>query len=141
MSSNVLTHTARKERIATSSSILIVDDRPENLLVLEAALAPLGQDLLRATSGEEALRILLKHEVAVIILDVQMPGLDGFETAAYIKRLERTKNIPIIFLTAINKEARHVFRGYDVGAVDYLFKPFEPTMLRSKVSVFIDLFR
>ncbi|HJR43984.1 MAG TPA: ATP-binding protein [Actinomycetota bacterium] len=121
------------------SSILIVDDRPENLLALEAALAPIEQNIIRAGSGEEALRALLKHEVAVIILDVQMPGLDGFETAAYIKQLDRTKHIPIIFLTAINKEAQHVFRGYTAGAVDYLFKPFDPTMLRSKVAVFIDL--
>ena len=124
---------------AAPSSILIVDDRPENLIALEAALAPIEQNVIRAGSGEEALRVLLKHEIAVIILDVQMPGLDGFETAAYIKQLDRTKHIPIIFLTAINKEAQHVFRGYSAGAVDYLFKPFDPTMLRSKVAVFIDL--
>ena len=122
-----------------TSSILIVDDRPENLLALEAALAPLDQQVLRAESGEAALRVLLKQEIAVIILDVQMPGLDGFETAAYIKQLERTKHIPIIFLTAISKEAQHVFRGYTAGAVDYLFKPFDPMTLRSKVGVFIDL--
>ncbi len=121
------------------ASILIVDDRPENLLALDAALAPLGQDVIRAGSGDEALRCLLKNEVAVIILDVQMPGLDGFETAAYIKQLDRTRYIPIIFLTAINKEAEHVFRGYSVGAVDYLFKPFDPAVLRSKVGVFIEL--
>jgi PAS domain S-box-containing protein len=121
------------------TSVLLVDDRPENLLALEAALAPLGQNLIRADSGDEALRILLKEEVAVIILDVQMPGLDGFETAAYIKQLDRTKHIPIIFLTAINKEIQHVFRGYSAGAVDYLFKPFDPLVLRSKVQVFIEL--
>lgn len=120
-------------------NILIVDDRPQNLLALRAALDPLGQHVLQAGSGEEALRCLLKHDVAVIILDVQMPNLDGFETAAYIKSLDRTRHIPIIFLTAINKEARHVFRGYSAGAVDYLFKPFDPTVLRSKVAVFIDL--
>ena len=124
---------------APTSSILIVDDRPENLLALEAALAPLQQHVLRAESGEAALRALLKNEIAVIILDVQMPGLDGFETAGYIKQIERTRHIPIIFLTAIDKEAQHVFRGYTAGAVDYLFKPFDPTVLRSKVSVFIDL--
>ena len=122
-----------------AANVLIVDDRPENLLALQAALAPLGHNVLEASSGEEALRRLLKNEVAVIILDVQMPGLDGFETAAYIKQLDRTKHIPIIFLTAINKEAKHVFRGYSAGAVDYLFKPFDPTVLRSKVAVFIDL--
>ncbi|MDP9068117.1 MAG: response regulator [Actinomycetota bacterium] len=121
------------------AGILIVDDRAENLLALEAALEPLQQEIIRAGSGDEALRCLLKKEVAVIILDVQMPGLDGFETAAYIKQLDRTRYIPIIFLTAINKEAEHVFRGYSAGAVDYLFKPFDPTVLRSKVSVFIEL--
>jgi PAS domain S-box-containing protein len=121
--------------------VLIVDDRPDNLLALEAALEPLGQNVIRAGSGEETLHILLKEEIAVIILDVQMPDLDGFETAAYIKKLDRTKHIPIIFLTAINKEAQHVFRGYSAGAVDYLFKPFDPTVLRSKVNVFVDLHR
>ena len=121
------------------SNVLIVDDRADNLLALEAALEPLGQNVIRAGSGEETLRILLKEEIAVIILDVQMPGLDGFETATYIKRLDRTKHIPIIFLTAINKEAQHVFRGYSAGAVDYLFKPFDPVVLRSKVHVFVDL--
>ena len=130
---------ALTEITPSCSNVLIVDDRPDNLLALEAALAPLGQNLIRAGSGEETLRILLKEEIAVIILDVQMPGLDGFETATYIKRLDRTKHIPIIFLTAINKEAQHVFRGYTAGAVDYLFKPFDPVVLRSKVHVFIDL--
>ena len=129
----------RSDGLRGRANVLIVDDRPDNLLALEAALAPLGQNLIRAGSGEETLRILLKEEVAVIILDVQMPGLDGFETATYIKRLDRTKHIPIIFLTAINKEAQHVFRGYSAGAVDYLFKPFDPVVLRSKVHVFIDL--
>lgn len=127
------------EGVSSRSNVLMVDDRADNLLALEAALAPLGQNLIRATSGEETLRILLKEDVAVIILDVQMPGLDGFETATYIKRLDRTKHIPIIFLTAINKEAEHVFRGYTAGAVDYLFKPFDPVVLRSKVQVFVDL--
>ena len=129
----------REAPMGVRANVLIVDDRPDNLLALEAALAPLDQNLIRAGSGEETLRILLKEEVAVIILDVQMPGLDGFETATYIKRLDRTKHIPIIFLTAINKEAQHVFRGYTAGAVDYLFKPFDPVVLRSKVKVFIDL--
>jgi len=121
------------------AAILLVDDRPENLIALEAVLRPLGQRLLRASSGDEALKTLLREEVAVILLDVQMPGLDGFETAAYIKQIERTRHIPIIFLTAISKESRHVFRGYSAGAVDYLFKPFDPDVLRSKVAVFIDL--
>jgi PAS domain S-box-containing protein len=121
--------------------ILIVDDRPENLLALEAILEPLGQLLVRAHSGDEALRLLLTHEFAMILLDVQMPGINGFETARLIKSRERTKYIPIIFLTAISKDEEYVFEGYSVGAVDYMAKPFQPDILRSKVSVFVDLFQ
>src|SRR5919112_2962645 len=120
--------------------ILLVDDRPENLLALEAILEPLNQTLVRAHSGDEALRKLLLHDFAVILLDVQMPGLNGFETARIIKSRERTKYIPIIFLTAISKEEAYVFEGYSVGAVDYIFKPFQPEILRSKVAAFVDLF-
>ena len=119
--------------------LLIVDDRPENLLALEAILEPLGQRIVRASSGEEALRKLLGNEFAVILLDVQMPGMNGFETARLIKSRERTKHIPIIFLTAISKEESYVFEGYSVGAVDYLFKPFQPEVLRTKVATFVDL--
>ena len=122
-------------------SILLVDDRPENLLALEAILEPLGQNLVRASSGEEALKRLLTQEFAVILLDVQMPGLNGFDTARLIKARERSRHIPIIFLTAISKEEAYVFEGYSVGAVDYMFKPFQPDILRSKVSVFVDLHR
>src|SRR4051812_31133767 len=122
-----------------TASILLVDDRPENLLALEGVLEPIGRPLMRALSGDEALKKLLTEDVAVILLDVQMPGMDGFETADYIKRLERTKHIPIIFLTALSTDTEHVFRGYASGAVDYLTKPFDPAVLRSKVSVFIDL--
>jgi CheY-like chemotaxis protein len=121
--------------------ILLVDDRPDNLLALEAILASLGQTLVRASSGEEALKALLADDYAVILLDVQMPGMDGFETAAHIKRRERTRDIPIIFLTAINREPQHAFRGYSTGAVDYLAKPFDPWVLRAKVAVFVDLHR
>jgi PAS domain S-box-containing protein len=121
--------------------ILIVDDRAENLLALEAILEPLGQGLVRAHSGDEALRLLLTHDFAMIILDVQMPGIDGFETARLIKSRERTKYIPIIFLTAISKDEEYVFEGYSVGAVDYMTKPFQPDILRSKVSVFVDLYQ
>ena len=120
--------------------ILLVDDRPENLLALEAILEPLNQTLIRAHSGDEALRKLLLHDFAVILLDVQMPGINGFETARLIKSRERTRYIPIIFLTAISKDEEYVFQGYSVGAVDYLFKPFQPDILRSKVSVFVDLY-
>ncbi len=121
-------------------NILIVADRPENLLAVEAILEPLGQRLVRAHSGPEALRHLLESEFACILLDVQMPGMNGFEVARVIKSRERTKYIPIIFLTAISKEQEYVFRGYAVGAVDYLFKPFNPDILRSKVAVFVDLY-
>jgi CheY-like chemotaxis protein len=119
--------------------ILLVDDRAENLLALEAILEPLGQRLVRAQSGEEALRKLLTHDFAVVMLDVQMPGMNGFETAQLIKSRERTRYIPIIFLTAISKEEDYVFRGYQVGAVDYISKPFQPDVLRAKVAVFVDL--
>jgi PAS domain S-box-containing protein len=121
--------------------ILIVDDRPENLLALEAILEPLGQTIVRAGSGDEALRKLLSHNVAMILLDVQMPGINGFETARLIKSRERTKYIPIIFLTAISKDEEYVFEGYSVGAVDYMAKPFQPDILRSKVNVFVDLYQ
>jgi PAS domain S-box-containing protein len=122
------------------TKILLVDDRPQNLLALEAILEPLGQELVEATSGEEALKRLLTMDFAVILLDVQMPGMDGFETATVIKEREKSRHIPIIFLTAISKDEQYVFRGYTVGAVDYISKPFDPNVLRSKVAVFVDLF-
>jgi PAS domain S-box-containing protein len=121
-------------------SLLVVDDRPQNLLALQAILEPLGHELVAVGSGPEALRVLLGHDdFAVILLDVQMPDMDGFEVAEVIKQRDRTSTIPIIFLTALSKEERHVFRGYEVGAVDYVFKPFDPELLRAKVSVFVEL--
>jgi len=122
------------------TKILLVDDRPENLVALAAALRPLNQELVSAQSGEEALRCLLNDDFAVILLDVQMPGMDGFETAAEIKERERSRHIPIIFLTAISRELHQQLRGYEVGAVDYIAKPFDPWVLRSKVAVFVDLY-
>jgi two-component system sensor histidine kinase/response regulator len=121
--------------------VLLVDDRPDNLLALTAVLEPLGADLVTARSGEEALRHLLGEEFAVIVLDVQMPVLDGFETARLIKQRERTRHIPIVFLTAISGEPEHYLRGYEVGAVDYVYKPFAPEILRAKVRVFIELWQ
>ncbi len=119
--------------------VLIVDDRADNLLVLEAILAPLRCEAVRAGSGQEALRRLLHEEVAVILLDVQMPGLDGYETARAVKGRERTRSIPIIFLTAIDGELDNQLRGYGTGAVDFLSKPLIPEVLVAKVSVFLDL--
>jgi len=136
-SSSEVERTSRDERV----NILLVDDRAENLLALDAILEPLGERTVRAHSGDEALKCLLTDEFAVILLDVQMPGLNGFETAELIKSRERTRYIPIIFLTAISKDEAYVFRGYSVGAVDYMSKPFQPDVLRSKVAVFVDLYR
>lgn len=128
------------EPSAQAPKILIVDDRPENLLALEAILQGLGHDLVKAHSGEDALKRLLSEDFALILLDVQMPGMDGFETAAHIKQRERTRDVPIVFLTAIDGEAHQAFRGYAAGAVDYLSKPFDPWVLRAKVGVFIELY-
>lgn len=121
--------------------ILLVDDAPANLLALEAVLGDLGQNLVKAHSGKEALRYLMDHEVAIILMDVQMPGLDGFETAELILQRRRSRYTPIIFLTAHERTDTQVFKGYRAGAVDFLTKPFVPEVLRSKVAVFVDLFR
>ncbi|WP_046226086.1 response regulator [Paenibacillus dauci] len=120
--------------------ILLVDDRPENLLALEAVLESERYNLVKATSGEEALRCLLKDEFAVIILDVQMPGMDGIETAKLIKAREKTKEIPIIFVSANSKEAEHLFAGYSAGAIDYMVKPFIPQILKSKIEGFVNMY-
>jgi len=122
-------------------NILLVDNEPGGLLALEAILEPLGQKLITARSGEEALRQLLAHDFALILLDIQMPELDGFQTAALIRERERSRHTPIIFLTASYESEVQVFRGYAVGAVDYVFKPLRPEILRSKVSVFVELAR
>jgi len=119
--------------------ILLVDDQPENLQTLEAVLEPLGYPLRTATSGHGALRMLLEQDFAMILLDVRMPGLDGLETAQLIKERTRTRDIPIVFLTAAQDEVSQIARGYGVGAVDYLLKPFDPDLLRSKVAVFAEL--
>jgi PAS domain S-box-containing protein len=125
--------------VSSDTAILLVDDYEENLFALEAILEPTGYRLVRARSGDEALRALLRDEFAAILLDVQMPGIDGFETAELIRARERTRNVPIIFVTAISTTAENVFRGYGSGAVDYLFKPVDPHILRSKVEVFAEL--
>jgi PAS domain S-box-containing protein len=120
-------------------SILLVDDHVENLVALEALLSDMGQTMVRADSGLDALRLLLNQEFALIILDVDMPIMNGFETAALIRQRERSRHTPIIFLTAINKTEQHIFKGYSVGAVDYLSKPFVPEILRAKVTAFVEL--
>ncbi|MEH2463382.1 hybrid sensor histidine kinase/response regulator [Nostoc sp.] len=122
-------------------NILLVDDKLENLLALEAILEKLGENLVRATSGEEALRCLLNQDYAVILLDVQMPGMDGFETATLIRNRGRSRHTPIIFLTAFSSSDQMLFKGYALGAVDYLLKPLDPNILTSKVTVFVELFK
>jgi len=122
-------------------NILLVDDQPNNLLALESILAEMGENLVTAQSGSAALRHLLHMDFAVVLLDVQMPDLDGFETANLIRQRDRSRDTPIIFLTALSRSESNVFRGYELGAVDYIFKPFHPDILRSKVNVFVELFR
>lgn len=126
---------------APKANILLVDDHPENLIALEAILDRLDQNLVKATSGQEALRCLLHQDFAAILLDVQMPGMDGFETATLIRQRERSRNTPIIFLTAFSTSDPFVFKGYEIGAVDYLLKPLDAGVLTSKVSVFVELFK
>lgn len=121
-------------------NILIVDDRTENLLVLESLLENIDCNIIKATSGNEALSLMLYYEFALVLLDVQMPDMDGFETAEYIRMNSKTRYVPIIFVTAISKEQKCIFKGYEIGAVDYLFKPIEPIMLQSKVKVFLELY-
>lgn len=127
----------RPERV----NVLLVDDRPENLLALEAILNSPSYNLVQANSGTEALRCVLNQDFAVILLDVQMPGMDGFETATLIRSRDRSRSTPIIFITAFSSNDTHVFKGYSLGAVDYLFKPLKAEILTSKVQVFVELFQ
>ena len=126
--------------MSRQARILLVDDRPENLVALEAILSPLDQILVPVGSGEEAVQAVLADEYAVVLLDIMMPGMDGFETAAQIKRHAKSRDVPIIFLTAATMQPEQAFRGYAAGAVDYLAKPFDPWVLKSKVSVFVDMY-
>lgn len=121
-------------------NILIVDDRPENLFVLETLLEDMDCQVIKANSGNEALSLMLEHEFALVLLDVQMPEMDGFETAELTRGTEKTRYLPIVFVTALSKEKVSMFKGYEVGAVDYLYKPIEPIILKSKVRNFIELF-
>ena len=126
--------------MAHQAKILIVDDRAENLIAIETVLASLGQELVCVRSGEAALEALRADEFAIILLDVVMPGMDGFETAAHIKRRAGMQDVPIIFLTAADLDQELTFRSYAAGAVDFITKPFDPRVLRSKVAVFVDLY-
>ncbi len=121
--------------------ILLVDDRPENLLALEALLEGHDLEIIKALSGNEALGLLFDHDFALVLLDVQMPEMDGFETADLMRGSEKTRHVPIIFVTALNRDKKYVSKGYESGAVDYLFKPIDPDILVSKVRVFVDLHR
>ncbi len=123
------------------AKILIVDDRPENLFVLESLIDAPDVELIRANSGNEALAKVLDNDFALVLLDVQMPGMDGYEVAELMRGNRHTKNVPIIFVTAKHKEQASIFKGYDSGAVDYLFKPLEPVILKGKVGVFLELYR
>ncbi|AJG99456.1 diguanylate cyclase domain-containing protein [Clostridium beijerinckii] len=123
-----------------NTNILIVDDRQDNLLVLESLLEDMECNIIKATSGNEALSLMLDYEFALVLLDVQMPEMDGFETAEFMRMNSKTRYVPIIFVTAISKEKMCIFKGYEKGAVDYLFKPIEPIILQSKVRVFLELY-
>ena len=125
----------------TTVSILIVDDRKENLMALSSLLESPEVEIVSAESGEEALGKTLDHEFALVLMDVQMPGMDGYETAELMRGNKKNRNIPIIFVTAARKDDVCIFKGYDTGAVDYLFKPLEPIVLKSKVDVFLELHR
>jgi CheY-like chemotaxis protein len=129
-----------RSAVTSQAKILLVDDRAENLLALEAILSSLDQELVFVRSGEAAVEAALADDFALILLDVVMPGMDGFETAAQIKERGRAQDVPIIFLTAAGADPELAFRGYAAGAVDYISKPFDPWVLRAKVSVFVDLY-
>jgi diguanylate cyclase (GGDEF)-like protein len=121
-------------------NILVVDDIKENHLVMESVLTDPNLNIIKASSGEEALSLCTAHSFALILMDVQMPGMDGFETAEILRSIEKTKYTPIIFVTAISKEKASIFKGYEIGAIDYLFKPIDPIILKSKVQIFKDMY-
>ncbi|MCZ8258145.1 MAG: hybrid sensor histidine kinase/response regulator, partial [Polaromonas sp.] len=123
------------------AKVLIVDDLPENLLALDALIRQDDRVIFQASNGEDALALLLQHEFALAILDVQMPGMNGFELAELMRGTEKTRSIPIVFVTAAGKELNYAFKGYETGAVDFLYKPLDVDAVRSKVSVFVDLYR
>src|SRR6266550_3175098 len=123
------------------ANILLVDDRADKLMAIEAILSALGQNIVKARSGKDALRCLLQQDFAAILLDVSMPCMDGFETAALIRKRPNSEHTPIIFITSINNSENHIAKGYSLGAVDYMLTPIVAEVLRAKVSVFVELFR
>ncbi len=127
--------------MAGKSTILIVDDQPANLLALEALLEDLDLRIITATSGNQALSLMLEHDFALVLLDVQMPDMDGFEAATLMRGRKETRHVPIIFVTALNRGKKHIFKGYEAGAVDYLAKPIDSEILKSKVRIFLELDR
>ncbi|MFC8829461.1 two-component system response regulator [Streptomyces sp. NPDC057137] len=141
MSTQIPTDPPADTPVADRAGILLVDDMEDNLLALEAVLASLDVPLVRARSGEEAMRALRRERFALVLLDVRMPGMDGFDTAAGIKRLDQAKDVPIIFLTGNDPGSGFTFRGYATGAADFIPKPFDPWVLRAKVTVFLELHR
>lgn len=141
MSTQIPTDPPADTPVTDRAAILLVDDMEENLLALEAVLASLDAPLVRARSGEEAIRALRRERFALVLLDVRMPGMDGFDTAAGIKRLDQAKDVPIIFLTGSDPGSGFSFRGYATGAADFIPKPFDPWVLRAKVTVFLELHR
>ncbi|MBO9610863.1 MAG: response regulator, partial [Paenibacillaceae bacterium] len=130
----------RRSGVDNPVHILLVDDHPENLIAIEAVLAGEPYRLVRAYSGTEALRAVLETEFAVIVMDVQMPGMDGFETASIIRTREKSKYVPIMFLTATSNRLEHVFTGYSVGAIDYMTKPFVPQIFKSKIDGYVGMY-
>ena len=125
--------------MSIEQTILLVDDYAPNLISLEAVLTDPSWELLKASSGMDALKLLLNHDVSLVLLDVQMPEMDGFEVAAMMRKNKKTQNVPILFLTAISKEDKYIYKGYQAGAVDYLCKPLNPSILRAKVDFFMQL--
>jgi PAS domain S-box-containing protein len=130
-----------QSRNGAKVNVLIVDDSPDSLLALEAILGGMDRNVVKASSGQEALKYLLKEDVGIILLDVKMAGMDGYETAAIIRERDKTRDVPIIFLTAYHKDETDVAKGYSHGAVDFMFKPIVPDVLKSKVDVFVELSR
>ncbi|MFG2170928.1 two-component system response regulator [Streptomyces niveus] len=141
MSTQIPTDPPADTPVTDRAGILLVDDMEENLLALEAVLGSLNVPLVRARSGEEAMRALRRERFALVLLDVRMPGMDGFDTAAGIKRLDQAKDVPIIFLTGSDPGGGFTYRGYATGAADFVPKPFDPWVLRAKVTVFLELHR